>query len=432
MTGCHSQSGGVMPCAIIAVAPLYKGSSGVTGNKWQSPAVVLACCSIILMLSLGTRQTFGLFLQPMSQDLGWGRETFAFAIALQNLLWGALQPFAGMIADRHGAIRVTAAAGALYVLGLALMAFSDTALSFGLSAGLLIGLGLSGTAFGVVMGVAGRAVPAQRRGTALGIVGAGGSFGQFAMLPYGQALIGQWGWLTALLILAAGAFLMIPLAMGLVASTQSGADQREQTLREALKEAASHKSFRLLTLSFLVCGFQTTFIMVHLPAYLVDRGLTPRDGMMALAMVMFFNIVGSYGSGVLGDRFSKKYLLTLIYAVRAVALTGFLVLPITTASTWLFAIFFGLVWLGTVPLTNGLIGQIFGVRYLATLFSITFFGHQIGSFLGVWLGGYVFDTTGSYQIVWLICLGASVVAAIMCLPINEQRIAPVRASQPAT
>jgi MFS family permease len=402
----------------------------VTGTTWRSPATVLACCSIILMLSLGTRQSFGLFLQPMSMDLGWTRGSFAFAIALQNLLWGALQPFAGMIADRHGATRVTAIAGILYALGLVLMAHAETTGAFGFSAGVLVGLGLSGSAFGVIMAAAGRAVPAEKRGFALGVVGAGGSFGQFIMLPYGQWLIGDFGWFTALLVLAAGSLLIIPLAAGL--ATRPPTDTREQSLRQALTEAAAHRGFWLLTLSFLVCGFQTTFMMVHLPAYLVDQGLSPQTGMMALALVMFFNIVGSYACGALGDRYVRKYLLSGIYALRAIAIAAFLLLPVSIGSVVLFAVAIGLGWLGTVPLTNGLVAHIFGVRYLATLFSITFFGHQIGSFLGVWFGGYAFDITGSYTAVWLICLGASIVAALLCLPIDERRISAAPASQPAT
>jgi MFS family permease len=394
----------------------------MSATDWRRPGVVIACGGIILMLSLGTRQSFGLFLQPMSSDLGWGRETFAFAIALQNLAWGAMQPFAGMVADRYGAPRVAALAGACYAAGLVLMAHASTGLALDFSAGLLIGVGLSGTAFGVVMGVVGRAVAPHRRGFALGLVGAGGSFGQFAMLPYGQFLIAEFGWFAALLALAATAFLIVPLAAGLAAAPAAGSS-RGLSLRQALAEAAAHRGFWLLTLSFFVCGFQTIFIMVHLPAYLVDKGLSPAAGMTALALVMFFNIVGSWGCGALGDRYSKKYLLSAIYFVRAVSLALFLLLPVSTWSTWIFAVSFGLTWLGTVPLTNGLVAQIFGVQYLATLFSITFFGHQLGSFLGAWAGGWVYDATGSYLPVWLVCLGASLVAALLCLPIDERELA---------
>lgn len=397
---------------------------------WRTPSIVLACGSIILMLSLGTRQSFGLFLQPMSSDLGWGRETFAFALALQNLVWGVAQPFAGMVADKYGAARVIVAAGLFYALGLALMAYSDTGLMFNISAGVLVGLGLSGSAFGVVMGVVGRAFPAEKRSMALGVVGAGGSFGQFIMLPYGQVLISQLGWLSALLILALSSFLIVPLAAAL-SGTGASAPSRNQSMSEALHEAATHRGFWYLTLSFLVCGFQTLFIMVHLPAYLVDKGLTPMQGMTALAVIGFCNIIGSYLCGMLGGHLSKKYLLSSIYGIRAIAIFAFIALPLTPWSTWMFAAVIGLTWLGTVPLTNGLVAQIFGVKYLSTLFSIAFLGHQIGSFLGGWYGGYMFDRTGSYLTVWVAAIILSVLAAILCLPIDERELTTLPVKKPA-
>ena len=387
--------------------------------KFRSPAAVLACGSVILMLSLGTRQSFGLFMQPMTTDLGWGREVFALALGLQNLVWGLAQPFAGMVADKYGAGRVLSVSGLLYCIGLVLMATTHTPIAFGMSAGLLLGLALSGSAFGVVMGVAGRAATPEKRSLAFGIVGTGGSFGQFIMLPYGQFLISDFGWATALLILAASAFLMVPLSAALAGVHRETQGPR-LSLAGAVREAAAHKGFWFLTTAFLVCGFQTIFIMVHLPAYLLDRGGTANDGMVALAVVGLFNIVGSYLAGVLGGRYSKKMILAWVYAVRAVAIAAFITLPLTNWSTWLFAAIMGLTWLGTVPLTNGLVAQIFGVRYLSTLFSIAFLGHQIGSFLGAWYGGYVFDTTGSYTIVWLVAIGASIVAAILCVPIDER------------
>jgi MFS family permease len=391
-------------------------------TSWRTPAVILACGSIILMLSLGTRQSFGLFMQPMSSDLGWGRETFAFALALQNIIWGVAQPFAGMIADKYGATRVAVLAGILYALGLALMAHADSVLMLNLSAGLLIGLGMSGSAFGVVMGVVGRVFPAEKRSMALGIAGAGGSFGQFIMLPYGQTLISGFGWVSALLVLAVSAFLIVPLAFALPGKN-TVPHISTQSMSEALKEAASHRGFWLLSASFLVCGFQTIFIMVHLPAYLVDKGFTPAQGMTALALVGFFNIVGSYLCGFLGGRYSKKYLLSSIYLIRAVAIVAFISLPLTVWSIWLFAAVMGLSWLGTVPLTNGLVAQIFGVKYLSTLFSISFLGHQIGSFFGAWYGGYMFDVTGSYTVVWIIAAALGLIAAILCLPIDEREMA---------
>jgi MFS family permease len=402
----------------------------MNATNWRSPAVVLACGSIILMLSLGTRQSFGLFLQPMSGDLGWGRETFAFALALQNLVWGVAQPFAGMIADKIGAARVVVVAGFLYALGLVLMAYSETGLDFDVGAGILVGLGLSGSAFGVVMGVVGRAFPPGKRSMALGIVGAGGSFGQFIMLPYGQVLISQFGWFSALLVLAVSSFLIVPLASAL-AGMNTAAGRGNQSMAQAIHEAATHRGFWYLTIAFLVCGFQTIFIMVHLPAYLVDKGMTPVQGMMALALVGFFNIVGSYLCGFLGGHYSKKYLLSWIYGIRAVAIVIFIALPLTPWSTWIFAAVMGVTWLGTVPLTNGLVAQIFGVRYLSTLFSISFLGHQVGSFLGAWYGGYMFDLTGSYVTVWTVAAALGVLACILCLPIDEREMGAIPAKKPA-
>jgi MFS family permease len=390
-------------------------------RRWPIP-VVLGAAALILMIAVGTRQGFGLFLQPMCSALGWGRETFSWAIALQNLIWGLVQPFTGMIADRFGAARVAAAGGALYAAGLATMAYSTTGLELSASAGLLIGLGLSGASFGVVLGVVGRVVAPERRSAALGIVGAGGSIGQFVMLPYGQALIGQLGWFAALLVLAASAFLIVPLAAAFAGATAARAGA-QQPIAAALREAGAHKGFWLATLSFAVCGFQTVFIMTHLPAYLVDRGATAVEGMTALAIIGLANIAGSLGAGVLGDRYSKKWILAWVYVLRTVAIALFLAVPPTPAATWAFAAAVGVTWLGTVPLTNALVAQIFGVQYLSTLFSIAFLGHQIGGFLGAWLGGYVYDATGSYFGVWMIAIAASVVAAVMCLPIDERPLA---------
>lgn len=377
------------------------------------------------MLSIGIRQSFGLFLQPMTMDHGWTRESFGLAIAIQNIVWGLGQPFAGAIADRFGAARVIAAGGLFYAAGVALMAHSNDPLALDVTAGLLIGLGLSGSGFGVVMGVVGRAVPADKRSAALGLVGAGGSFGQFAMLPLGQTLITQTGWFNALLVMAALSLLIVPAAAAL-AGSNAAANESSQSMTSALKEAAAHKGFWFLTVSFLVCGFQTIFIMIHLPAYLVDRGLPPAAGMTALALVGFFNIVGSYACGVLGGRISKKYLLVALYGIRAVAISLFIFLPLSMASACVFGAVMGLTWLGTVPLTNGLVAQIFGVKYLSTLFSIVFLGHQIGSFLGAWYGGLMFDLTGSYTVVWIFCVVLSVVAAALCAPVDERDVTGLR------
>lgn len=395
--------------------------------RWRTPAVipavVLLCGGLILMLALGTRQSFGLFLRPMSMDLGWGRETFSFAIALQNLVWGCAMPFAGAIADRYGAGRVLVAGGLAYGVGLLAMAHSTTPLGFNLAAGLLVGLGLSCSGFGVVMAVVARAFPPEKRSVAVGIVGACGSFGQFAMLPGAHALISGYGWLAALLVFAFMAFLIVPLGAAL-AGRNAAERESDQSIGGALAEAAQHRGFWLLTASFFVCGFQTIFVMTHLPAYLVDKGLQPSEGMTALAVIGLFNIVGSYGCGALGGRYSKRLLLAWIYAIRAVAIGLFIAAPLTPAGTYLFAAVLGLTWLGTVPLTNSLVGQIFGVKFLSTLFSIAFLGHQLGAFIGAWAGGAVFDLTGSYLPVWMTAIALSVVAAALCIPINERALRP--------
>jgi MFS family permease len=390
--------------------------------RWRTPAVILVCGGLILMLALGTRQSFGLFLRPMSMDLGWGREAFSFAIALQNLVWGCAMPFAGAIADRYGAGRVLVAGGLAYGAGLIAMAHATDPLGFNLAAGLLVGLGLAGTGFGVVLAVVARAFPPQKRSLAVGIAGACGSFGQFAMLPWGQGLISAYGWLNALVVLGAIAFLMIPLGAAL-AGRNAAAQESDQSIGAALAEATQHRGFWLLTASFFVCGFQTIFVMTHLPAYLVDHGLSPEQGMAALATIGLFNIVGSVGAGALGGRYSKRLVLAWFYVTRAVAITAFLAAPLTPAGTYLFAAVLGLTWLGTVPLTNSLVGQIFGVKYLSTLFSIAFLGHQLGAFIGAWAGGAVYDMTGSYQLVWLTAVGLSVVAAALCVPIDERALA---------
>jgi MFS family permease len=388
---------------------------------WRTPAVILACGGLILMLALGIRQSFGLFLRPMSLDLGWGREAFSFAIALQNLVWGCAMPFAGAIADRYGGGRVLAAGGLAYGAGLLAMAHSTTPLGFNLAAGLLLGLGLSCTGFGVVLAVVARAFPPEKRSVATGIAGAAGSFGQFAMLPAAQGMISGLGWLGALVVFGAISFLIIPLGAAL-AGRNAAESESTQSIGAALAEAAAHRGFWLLTASFFVCGFQTIFVMTHLPAYLVDQGLTPGQGMSALAVIGLFNIFGSYACGAIGQRYSKRLLLAWIYAIRAVAIGLFIAAPLTPAGTYLFAAVLGATWLGTVPVTNSLVGQIFGVKYLSTLFSISFLGHQLGAFVGAWAGGAAYDATGSYTAVWLIAIGLSVVASALCVPIDERAV----------
>ncbi len=394
----------------------------------RSRTAILVCGSGILLLALGTRQTFGLFLPPMTSDLGWGRETFAFAIALQNLVWGLVQPFVGALADRYGAGRVLAGGGILYAAGLAWMAYSGSGAEFTLSAGLVVGIGLACTSFGVVMAVVGRAFSDRSRSLALGVVGAGGSLGQFAMLPYGQFLIAGVGWQWALLVMAASSALIVPLAAALAGRPARAVSEPSLAFGAGLREAGRHRGFWLLTASFLVCGFQTIFIMIHLPAFVIDQGLPAIAGMTALAIIGFMNIVGSVACGALGGRWSKKNILALIYLSRAAALLALVALPVTQASVYVFAAVMGFTWLGTVPLTNGLVAQIFGVAQLGTLFSIAFLGHQVGSFLGAWLGGYVFDAFGSYQLVWWAAIALSLAAAALCWPIDERRLPPAPAT----
>lgn len=388
-------------------------------TSWRTPLLILVIGGLILTLSMGVRHTAGLFLQPMTMAHGWSRETFSFAIAIQNLVWGLASPFAGAFADRHGAGRTVFVAALLYALGLVLMAQASSPLAFDLSAGVLIGLGLSGTTFAVIMGVIGRHTTPERRSLALGIAGAGGSFGQFAVLPIGQALINAWGWQSALVLLACGVGLIAPLAYAM-ADGHKPAAAGGQSIGEALREAGTQKSFHYLFWGYFVCGFQTAFIMLHLPSFLVDGGLSANVGMTAVALIGLFNIFGSFFFGWAGGRGSKKDLLVTIYAVRGVAILIFMLLPLTTVTAWGFAAVMGILWLGTVPLTNGLVAQIFGLRYLSMLAGIVFLGHQLGSFLGAWLGGRIFDETGSYGLAWTISIVLSVLAALCSWPVNEK------------
>ena len=389
----------------------------------RSTRTILVCGALILMLAMGVRQTMGLLLPPMTLANGWTRDEFAFAIALQNLLWGVFVPFTGAIADRFGAGRVLAASGLAYVAGLVLMAFSSTPIAFGLSAGLMIGLALSGTTFGVVMGVVSKLVSPEKRSVALGIVGAGGSFGQFAMVPYGQALISGVGWYAALFVLAATAALIIPLAAGLAGRQATGSHGLHQTASQAMGEAFGERSFHFLFWSYFVCGVHTAFIALHLPSYVQDAGMSPAVGMLALALVGFGNIFGSFGAGWLGARVSKKWILTWIYGLRSVLIVALLLAPKVPATVYLFAFGMGLLWLSTVPLTNALVAQIFGLKHVSMLNGAVFFGHQIGGFLGAWIGGVIFTRQGSYDLAWWISIALGIFAAVMCAPINERPIA---------
>ncbi|MDR0281631.1 MAG: MFS transporter [Paucimonas sp.] len=396
-------------------------------SVWRTSGWILVGAALILALSLGVRHGFGLFLAPMSAEFGWGRGVFAFAIALQNLMWGLAQPFAGALADRLGAGKVVVIGGILYAAGLVLMGLSDSPVTLSLSAGLLIGIGLSGTSFSVILGVVGRAVAPEKRSLAMGIASAAGSFGQFAMLPGTLGLINWLGWSLALLVLGLMVAFIVPL-VGLLKDRPLPAQGHDQTLGEALREACSHSGFWLLALGFFVCGFQVVFIGVHLPAYLVDQHLPATTGTTVLALVGLFNIVGTYTAGWLGGRMSKPRLLTALYLLRAVVIVLFLWAPITTFSAYLFGIAMGLLWLSTVPLTNGTVATLFGVRNLSMLGGIVFLFHQLGAFLGGWLGGVVYDQTGNYDLVWQISILLSLLAGALNWPVRERPVARLQAA----
>ena len=389
----------------------------------SGPLLMLVCASLILTLSLGTRHSFGLFLQPMTMANGWGREVFGFAVAIQNLLWGLSQPLTGMLADRFGAKRVLFAGGLLFALGLVFMANSTTALGLTLAIGLFVGLGMSCTSFNIVFGALGRAYSAEKRSVVLGISSAAGSFGQFAILPLALILISGLGWYAALIVLSLVVAVMMPASFGVPDKGYGSSGHiGGVSLKEALAEAFAHKGFWLLGVGYFACGFQVVFIGTHFPAFLMDQGLTVRDGTISLALIGLFNIFGSYLAGQLGGRFSKTYLLSGIYAARGVAIALLISFPLTPISAYLFAATMGFLWLGTVPLTNGVVAGIFGVKHLAMLSGFVFFFHQLGSFFGGWLGGYLFDRTGSYQIVWLIAIGLAVISVVVNLPIDERPV----------
>ncbi|NYT61494.1 MFS transporter [Alcaligenaceae bacterium] len=391
-------------------------------SVWRKSFWLMLGASLVLFLSLGIRHGFGLFLSPMSNEFGWGREVFAFALALQNLTWGIFQPITGALSDRLGARRAIAMGGLLYATGLVLMGYADSALSMSLSAGLLIGMGLSGTSFSVILGVVGRAVPPEKRSMAMGIAAAAGSFGQFAMLPGSLGLIEWLGWSAALIVLGTVAALIMPLS-AMISDRPHASQEPAQTLGAALREACSHSGFQLLAFGFFVCGFQVVFIGVHLPSYLVDHNLPVMVGTTVLALVGLFNVFGTYIAGWLGTSRSKPRLLSALYLARGVVITLFIMTPLSVWTAYAFGIAMGLLWLSTVPLTNGTIATMFGVRNLSMLGGIVFLFHQMGSFLGGWLGGYLFDRTGSYDIVWYISIMLSVAAAALNWPIREQAVA---------
>ncbi|MCT9071637.1 MFS transporter [Cupriavidus gilardii] len=408
------------------------------------PLVLVVAGGLILGLALGMRHVQGLFLLPITMERGWTREAFGFAMAVQNLVWGLAQPFAGMIADRFGSARVMLAGLLLYALGLYTMTQASTAAAFVWSAGICLGLALSGTTFGVVFAALSRLVSAQRRGWALGVAGSFGGLGQFLLVPAVQAGVERIGWSAALWSMAVCALLALPLVWPLrergaraaeastpastlasseaSAAAQAGTDGNRQSMRAAIRQACGHRGFWLLNIGFLACGFQLAFIASHLPAYLLDRGLSACDAVIALAIIALANIAGTYLCGLLGNHVRRHRALAGIYLLRTAAIALFLLVPLSSVSVFVFAAVMGFVWLGTVPLTSGLVSQVFGTRYVATLFGFVFLGHQLGSFLGVWLGGYLFDRTGSYDLVWIGAIVVGLGAVVLHWPIDDRPV----------
>ena len=394
-------------------------------HKPLSLSQVLICGAAIVTLAMGIRHGFGLWLQPITTQYGWTRENFAFAIAIQNLSWGVTGIAAGMLADKFGAFKVIIGGAILYALGLFGMAYMSTPFLFALSAGVLIGAAQSGTTYAVIYGVIGRNVPPEKRSWAMGVAAAAGSFGQFLMVPTEGFLISSFGWQQALVMLGFATLLMIPLSFGLrehAFSNGSVPAKRDQTIMEALKEAFKYPSFQLLMAGYFVCGFQVVFIGVHLPSYLKDKGLSPQVASYALALVGLFNVFGTYISGSLGQTMAKRKILSFIYFSRAVAVTIFILAPLTPMSVYIFASVMGLLWLSTVPPTNALVAQIFGIQHLSMLSGFVFFSHQIGSFLGAWMGAVIFDANKSYDVMWYIIIALGVFGGLINLPVKESAV----------
>ncbi|MDX8354372.1 MFS transporter [Cognatiyoonia sp. IB215182] len=398
-------------------------------SRWHGAGVALICGSLILLISLGVRHGFGLFLQPVSMAQGWGRESFAFAMALQNLVWGASQPITGMIADRYGAKPVIAIGALLYAAGLWMMSQVGGETLFILGAGVLIGLGLSGTTFPVIFAAISRLVAPEQRSLAMGITMAVGSFGQFAMLPISLGLIVGFDWQGALVALSILALLMLPLGFGIrTAPAPVTSAVEDVSFVQALRDAAGERDFWLLSLGFFACGFQVVFIAIHLPAYLADEGIGGGVATTVLALIGLVNIAGAYFAGFWGGRYRKPMLLSWIYLARGVVIAAFLFLPLSAWSAYLFGAVMGLFWLSTVPLTNGTVASVFGVKHMSMLGGIVFFAHQLGSFAGGWMGGWLYDRTGNYDAAWGIAIGLSLIAALLNWPITERTLAERRAT----
>lgn len=399
----------------------------------RSLTLIVVCGCLISLVGFGVRSSYGLFNDPLSDAHGWGRGVFALALAIQNIVWGLGQPFAGALADRYGPARVLAGGGVVYALGVALTPFSDAPWMLNLTAGVLVGLGLSGATFGIVLAAFARFMPADKRSWAAGVATAAGSLGQFIFAPMGVAFIAGFGWQMALVALG-GFMLLVPL---LAYSLRGGerpvaaAHEVDMTLVEALRGACGHPSYLLLVAGFFVCGFHIAFITVHLPPYLADMGADPGLAGWAIALVGLFNVIGSYGSGILSGRYSKRALLCVIYAVRAAAIAAFILLPMSTVTVLAFAACMGLLWLSTVPPTSGLVALMFGVKHLGALFGVVFLSHQVGAFIGVWLGGVLYEQTGSYMMVWWASVALGVFAALVHWPIRERPAPAITAPQAA-
>lgn len=396
---------------------------------WRTPLLVIVAGCLISMIGFGIRSGFGLFLEPMTVAREWNREIFGFAMALQNLFWGLGLPFAGALADRFGPVKVIIAGALMYAAAVFGMSAADTPLVLHLTGGILAGLGIAFSAFTIAMASMARVVGPEKRSMVLGLGTAAGSLGQFVFSPITQGFIGAWGWSPALAVLAAFSLIMIPLAVVLPGDPgQSVEATADQTMGQALREAGGHLGYVLLTIGFFVCGFHVAFITVHFPAYIRDLGLDPVIGAWSIALIGLMNVIGSFLSGLAGQRFSKKMGLSLIYFLRALAILALLMLPKTELVVLAFAGVMGILWLSTVPLTTGIVAQVFGVRYMATLFGIVFLSHQLGSFLGVWLGGRIYDQTGSYDAIWYAGVVLGLLAALVHLPINERPLARLAAA----